>query len=123
MNPQQNNIYSGMGSEMTMKNVPSVYGGMTVNYMASSKWNVNLNAYYLSKQTIYHSTYFLFNDGVRGVDHIKGKCIVNANVSYKLMDRLQVNANFKNVLNNTSREYYKTDEVPFMFLAGIHFQF
>jgi len=122
MNPQQNNIYSGMGSETDMKNTPAVFGGMTVNYAVDPKLNVNLNAYYMSQQTIYHSTWFLFNDGVRGVDNIKGKCIVNANISYKLMDRLQINANFKNVLNNTNREFFKTDEVPFMFLGGIHFQ-
>ena len=32
-NPAQNNIYSGMGTEMALKSTPDVFGGATVNYI------------------------------------------------------------------------------------------
>jgi iron complex outermembrane receptor protein len=121
-NPQQHNIYSAFGSKTYLKSAPTAFGGLTVNYEATQRLHLGINTYYFSRQTIQHSSYTTYNDGVRGIDQVKGKCIINANISWELTKQLRLTADFKNVLNNTSREYFKTDEVPFMALAGIHFQ-
>lgn len=88
------------------------------NYTPSSKLNINLNAYYYSAQTYYHLSNVLFKDGVRGIDHIDGKLIVNAAVVYQLAKRLHVSVSAKNLLNDRSREFFRADEVPSGYLAG-----
>lgn len=94
-----------------------------MNYVPNSKWNLNLNSYYYTAQTYSHLSNTLFNDGVRGIDHIKGKVIINANISYELIQKLHLNLNAKNLLNNSSREFFRTDEAPFMLLGGVSYEF
>ena len=122
-NPAKNNIYSGMGTEESLKSTPSVFGGATINYTPGAKLNINVSAYYYSSQTYYHVSNIVFNDGVRGIDHINAKLIVNASVSYEPKKGLQVFCSAKNILNDKSREFFKADAVPFMLLGGIHYEF
>ncbi|MDB5280209.1 MAG: TonB-dependent receptor plug [Ferruginibacter sp.] len=123
LNPAQNNIYSGMGNTVTLKSTPVVFGGVVVNYVLTQKFNFNLNAYYYAGQTYTHVSNTVFNDGVRGIDHIPAKLILNANVSYEAVKGLQLFCSAKNMLNNKSREFFKTDAVPFMLLGGLNFTF
>jgi iron complex outermembrane receptor protein len=122
-NPVQNNIYSGMGTELALKSTPSVFGGATVNYMPAAKFNINLSAYYYSSQTYYHVSNIVLNDGVRGIDHINAKLILNASVSYEAVKGLHIFCNGKNILNDRSREFFKSDAAPFMLLAGLNYEF
>jgi len=122
-NPRQNNIYSGMGTKQTFQGTPTVFGGAYLNYLVTPKLNVNMNLYYYSPQTYYHFTNVMFNDGVRGIDHINAKLIVNANISYQVVKGLYFFCSGKNLLNDTSREFFKTDEVPFMLFGGMNFEF
>lgn len=121
--PANNNIYSGMGTETKHTSTPSIFGGATVNYALGSKINCNLNAYYYTSQTFYHMSNRVFRDGVRGVDHINGKLILNAKVSYAPVKGLSVFCSGKNLLNDASREFFRSDKVPFQLLAGIHYEF
>lgn len=116
------NIYSGMGSVMTHKSTPTAFGGAAINYMPTSKINFNLNAYYYSAQTYYHLSNLLFNDGIRGIDHIDAKLILNASVSYKAAKGLRIFCSGKNILNDKSREFFKADEAPLMLLGGINYE-
>jgi len=118
-----NHIYSGMGSEAVLKSTPSVFGGASVNYVPVSKWNLNLNSYYYSSQTYYHLSNLLLNDGIRGIDHIKAKLILNAIVSYEAVKGLNIFLGGKNILNNKTREFFRADDVPAMLLAGLNYQF
>jgi len=111
-----------MGSVMTLTGAPTVFGGVTGNYRITSKLNANLNAYFYSKQTITHAYNILFNDGVRGIDHIPAKLIMNATVSYEAIKGLRVFGAAKNLLNDKSREYFHTDVVPFQILGGVNFE-
>lgn len=120
--PQENNIYSAMGEKATRRNAPAVFGGIIINYAATSRLHIGMNTYYLSSHKVRHSSAITYNDGVRGNDHIEGKCLVNANISYELVKKLRLNAGFKNILNDTGREYFRTDDIPFMFTGGLHFQ-
>jgi iron complex outermembrane receptor protein len=121
-NPRENNIYSGMGTQMEVKSTPNVFGGLTVNYVHRDKFNFNLSSYYYSSQTYYHVSNIVFNDGTRGVDHINDKLILNASISYEVIKGMHLRINAKNLLNNRSREFFKTDEVPFMLLAGFNYE-
>ena len=71
-NPALFNIYSGLGTQMSGKSTPSVFGGAAFTYMPSPKWNFNLSAYYYSSQVYSHVSNLIFNDG-RGIDHIPRK--------------------------------------------------
>lgn len=121
-NPRQNNIYSGMQTEMAVKSTPAVFGGVAANYIPAEKFNINLSAYYYSSQTYYHASNIVFNDGIRGIDHIRNKLIINTSISYELIRGLQLRVNGKNLLNNRSREFFRTDEAPFMLLAGVSYE-
>jgi iron complex outermembrane receptor protein len=116
-------IYSNMGGEEIIKSTPAVFGGASVNYVPDSKWNFNLNTYYYSSQTYSHLSNVIFRDGIRGIDNMKSKLILNLNISYEVVNNLHLSVNGKNLLNNTSREFYRTDEVPFMLLAAINYEF
>jgi iron complex outermembrane recepter protein len=119
---QQNNIYSRIGSSTILKSTPAVFGGASVNYIASPKFNINLNAYYYSSQTYHHLSNILFNDGVRGIDHINAKLLLNASISYQPVKRLRLFGTVKNILNQTSREFFYTDKTPAMLLAGFNYE-
>lgn len=122
-NPLQNNIYSGMGTESTVESTPSAFGGATINYIPTSKLNINASASYYSSQTYYHVSNVVFNDGIRGIDHIKAKLIVNTSVSYEPKKGLHIFCSAKNILDNQSREFFRTDKVPFMLLGGLNYEF
>ena len=119
----QKNIYSGTGNEETNKSTPAAFGGGYVNYSLTPKINVNLNAYYYSSQTYHHLSNTLFNDGIRGIDHIDSKFILNASVSYKAVNGLNIFCSGKNILNDRSREFFRADAVPCMLLAGLNYEF
>jgi iron complex outermembrane receptor protein len=121
--PANHNIYSGIGTITRAENTPDVFGGATVNYMPSDKWNINLSTYYYSAQTYYHAANVSLNDGVRGIDHIKAKCLINANIQYEAVKGLRFSCTAKNILNDNSREFFRTDAVPFMLLGGIQYEF
>jgi iron complex outermembrane recepter protein len=123
MNPAQNNIYSGLGTQQTLRSAPSVFGGLVANYLVGSKLNVNVNAYCYSNQTIVHATNIIFQDGVRGIDKIPSKCLLNTTISYEVSGGLHVFASGKNILNSTSREFFRSDKVPAMFFGGLNYEF
>lgn len=122
-NPVGNNIYSGTGVTTKVKSTPTLFGGGSINYVFNSKLNFNLNAYYYSSQIFYHMSNMIFRDDVRGIDNIKGKLILNAKLSYNLENNLYIFCNGKNLLNNTSREFFGADEIPFQLLGGINYEF
>ncbi len=119
----QHNIYSGMGTTTKLKSTPTVFGGVSANYILTSKVNINMSAYYYSSQTYQHLANILFNDNVRGIDHINAKFILNANISYTPVKRVHFSVSAKNILNDKSREFFHTDQVPFMAFAGVNFDF
>jgi iron complex outermembrane receptor protein len=117
------NIYSGMGTEAAHKSTPSIFGGASINYVPTSKININLNNYYYSAQTYHHLSNTLFNDGVRGIDTISAKLTVNLTASYEPVQGFHIFISGKNLLNSRVREFYRSDEVPFRLMAGINYEF
>jgi iron complex outermembrane receptor protein len=123
VDPAHYNIYSGMGTKLALKSAPDIFGGGVINYAVTPKLNVNVNAYYYSAQTIHHAFYIVFHDGVRGADHIPSKVLVNTSISYEASKGIHLFVSGKNILNNKSREFFRADEVPAMFLGGINYEF
>lgn len=122
-NPQEQNIYSGLGNKAIIETAPALFGGFVADFAVTSRLNINLNACYYSAHTITHAVNILFSDGVRGIDHIPAKLILNASLNYEVMKGVHLNVSGKNLLNNDSREFYKTDAVPFMMVGGIQCSF
>jgi iron complex outermembrane receptor protein len=116
------NIYSGMGNRSVLNSTPALFGGGTVDYKLFRKMNLNINGYYYTKQEYYQTANIIFNDGVHGIDHIAGKFILNANISYEPVKGLQLFCAGKNLLNQTAREFFHTDKVPFMLIGGVSYQ-
>jgi iron complex outermembrane receptor protein len=121
--PVHNNIYSGMGITSKAQSTPVVFGGGSINYTFNAKLNGNLNAYYYSSQTFYHMSNMMFSDGIRGVDNINGKLILNAKLSYRLENNMHIFCSGKNLLNDRSREFFGADKIPFQLLGGINYEF
>jgi iron complex outermembrane receptor protein len=122
-NPAQYNIFSGMGQSAKLESAPAVFGGFSANYAVTSKFNINLNSYYYSAHTFSHATVILFHDGVRGMDRIPAKLIINATVGYEAIKGLNLTLSGKNLLNDRSREFFKMDPVPFMLVGGLQYTF
>ncbi len=107
---------------------PSVYGGAFVNYSAHRKLNVNLNLYYFDQHTMYHDTDLVrlnasgetFNPIVGPID---SKLLVNAKVTYQIINSLKVYINGRNLLGSESREYYGTDRIGRSFFGGLSYNF
>jgi iron complex outermembrane receptor protein len=121
--PAANNLYSGMGTEQQHQSTPTVYGGASVNYQISPKFNFNLNPYYYSGQTFYHRDNLNNNDGVRGVGQINPKLIVNARLSYSPLPAVSVFVSGRNMLNDRSIEHYREDHIGSLYLLGVNWQY
>ncbi len=121
--PVNKNIYSGLGKKSTLQSTPDFFGGASANYTLNSKINISLSCYYYGDQTYYHRSNIQYNDGIRGIDHIHSKLIVNSNFSYEATKGLHLFCSLKNMLNSQSREFFKTDSTPFMVLGGINYDF
>jgi iron complex outermembrane recepter protein len=106
-----------------LEGTPTVFGGATIDYAPLAKVNFNVSAYYYSAQTYYHLSNYMFNDGIRGIDHIPAKFLLNASISYEPVHGLRLFCTGKNLLNDRSREFYRTDAAPFALFGGLNFEF
>jgi iron complex outermembrane receptor protein len=120
--PGAPDIYSGIGNSSVLNSTPALYGGATVDYKIARKVNINLSSYFYTKQEYHHISAILFNNGVKGIDHLPGKFILNANVSYEPVKGLILFCSGRNLLNQTAREFYYTDKVPLMLLGGFSYK-
>ncbi|MBT1697863.1 TonB-dependent receptor plug domain-containing protein [Fulvivirgaceae bacterium PWU4] len=121
--PATYNLNSGIGTETEHQFTPKAYGGAFINYSISQKFNINVNTYWFSKQTFLHRQNIEFKDGVRGIEHIEGKAIVNARVSYVPVKAVSIFVTGKNLLGKKSIEYFDGDATPSMVLGGVTFDF
>ncbi|HYG41154.1 MAG TPA: TonB-dependent receptor plug domain-containing protein [Cytophagales bacterium] len=118
--PQTNNYLTG--TDKKHESTPGIYGGAYLNYQVTSKLNVNLSPYFFSSNTFYYSDNATYMDGERGVGNIDGKLVVNGRVSYKLIKQLDLFVSGKNIFGDTSREFYRADNIGVNFLGGLNFQ-
>jgi iron complex outermembrane receptor protein len=108
---------------------PSVYGGAYINFQATSKFNINLNSYVMSNYTYVNIASTFGSNAATGFNasngtvDIFGKVILNAKVSYKFFNKLDLFINVRNLTNSKSYEFAHTDITKATFLVGGNFEF
>jgi iron complex outermembrane receptor protein len=103
---------------------PTAYGGFYLNYAINKVVNFNLTGYYFSAQT-YSNLFSNFDPDLRpnGVQQIDGKLILNAKLSYKPIQQLEIFTSLRNALNQTSFEFAQTDKTNMVVLFGASFNY
>lgn len=111
------------------KGTPMVYGGAYINYQLK-KLNFNISPYFMTSSEMLHDFGALrppLSDGnlPEGTADMKlnGKLIMNANISYQLLEILRLNINLRNISTNDSQEYFFTDRIKPNFLIGLNFSY
>lgn len=98
---------------------PSYYGGVIVNYTPIEKLNINLNGYFYGSQTLE------FSNGIS--ENVKmpvsANLLLNATVSYQILDGLQVFANGRNLLGGGQRQYGFADRIGTVITGGVRLGF
>ncbi len=125
--PSTKNIFSGVGTEIDHESTPKFYGGGFFNYQVSNKLNINLNSYWYSKNTFYHSdnlnpAYKAINPEI-GIGRIEEKVLVNANIQYSPIKQVTLSLTGKNLFNDDSREFYLGDQMERRLLLGVSFKY
>lgn len=118
---------------LTSNATPTFYGGFFLNYSPSKKWNFNISSYFFDKYSLYAlneqpsatpsaanptPTYTNFNSSK--ASEIKAKFILNAKVSYEIINGFKVFVNARNLSNNSSREFYGSDQIGGMYMIGVN---
>ena len=93
------------------------YFDFIINTVSAS---INLNPYFMSAYTMYHAN-DLVNETTLG--EIDATILLNAKVSYQLLNDLRVFANVRNLFSGEKAQFYGTDVVKPMVLGGLSFQF
>ena len=109
---------------------PNYYGGAYINYAATSRLNINVTGYYYSNYTYSNIYNLLYNTPTNptpnpdaGIAKVNGKVLINAKVSYKFFNKLDLFIAAKNIMNNTGYEFAHTDKILPTFLVGGNFEF
>lgn len=105
-------------STRTHKSTPSVYGGYYLNYKPGKKFNFNLNGYYFSSHRQYDAS---DANETSATGNIKAKFLVNLKATWHATSQIDVFVNGRNVLNTDSREFFGTDRIGGLYLAGASF--
>ncbi|MFA8449281.1 MAG: TonB-dependent receptor plug domain-containing protein [Bacteroidales bacterium] len=100
--------------DLKHESTPSIFGGLTANYKATDKFNLNTNIYFVGKQN------FLSIDGY---SKIPGKINVNCRMSYQITPNINTYITGKNVLNNRDPEFLFADHTGASLLIGTKISF
>jgi iron complex outermembrane receptor protein len=103
---------------------PEVFGGLSIN-APLKKWNFNLSSYYYSAYVLNTANEADFQTGGtidREIEHVDAKVLLNAVISYNITSRITFSLNGRNLLGDTSREAYGSDQLGRMFLGGLNLQ-
>ena len=104
------------------KNTPRLFGGFYYNYIISTKVKFNFNSYIFSGYEMTHRSDYTNNDNPDPLK-IKTKILLNLKFSYVPVKQMTIFANIRNLLGQSSPEYYYTDKVGTDFITGLNFEF
>jgi len=110
------------------KGTPSFYGGLTAIFVPTTKWNLFLGSYFYTSQV--YSRYWRASSALPAAtaqeyttDHISGKIILDAKVSYKFWNDNRVYIEGKNLLFNNDHEFGFGDQIKTLVMVGVNFNF
>ncbi len=128
---QDTNIFSN--TVKTYKNIgfkttPSWYGGLLASYKINSKFTVATQFYGFTEyqQTTNALTNNEPTDEIITTNPntlINNKLLVNLTLHYKVIEKLTVFLNGRNLLNNFSREGFGTDKIGTQLFVGANFEY
>ncbi|SMO45918.1 iron complex outermembrane recepter protein [Saccharicrinis carchari] len=107
--------------------IPSFWGSVALTYKPTAKLSVNAQAYYYDKYNLYtmydaqESRLALGNLNYTG--SMEAKFLLNAKVSYKVNDKVNLFVNGRNILNNDKQEYIFMDNIGSLYFAGFNVSF
>ena len=91
---------------------------ITFNYKPSKKFNLNLNGYYYTA----HRQYDISDaTATSATGDIKAKFLVNFKAARHATWQIDVFVNGRNLLNSSTREFFGTDRIGGLYLAGVSF--
>ncbi len=97
---------------------PKFYGGASINYNPTKKWNFNASFYGYSKQKTFYSVGREFK-----WLEIDPKLQCNLKVNYNVNKWMDVYVNARNLTANSSREFIFSDKTGGVYLGGINIKF
>ncbi len=106
---------------VTHKQTPTFYGGLTANYRPIDKFNLFAGLYYLGDHTYRHD-YASYEEDKGQVD-VGGKAMVNLKASYNVNKNNSIFINARNAFNTKGQEFGFADEIGGLYLAGISLSF
>lgn len=120
--PLQNNINSNIGRKEDDTGTPDFFGGAFVEFRLSKKFGINLNPYFFSSYSFFSFQDNNYPDG-RGRTNIPAKFLVNLKVEYQPIPSLNIFVNARNLLNQDTFEFFKTDRIGISIYGGINVEF
>lgn len=123
-NPTENNINTFLGKKESDAGMPTVFGGVILNYEAiPRKLYLNLNSYFFTsyKYYSYQNLDPRFADK-QGVAKIASKEIINLKVNFQIVPNTSLFINARNILNQKTAEFFNTDVAGIHFFGGLHFE-
>ena len=119
--PEVNPVYNIVNTvDEEHLSTPNFYGGFYLNWTPIEKLNVNCSPYFMSSYSMYHANDLISDTTIGQVD---GTFLLNAKVSYKVLDDLRIYVNARNLFSGEQSQFYGTDVVKPMILGGVSFNF
>jgi len=107
--------------DITHKQTPSVYGGLTGNFRPIDRFNLYAGVYYLGAHTYRHD--YASYEEEKGEVEVAGRTLVNIKASYNVYKQNSIFINARNVFNSKGQEFGFADEIGGLYLAGISLSF
>ncbi len=102
---------------------PGIYGGISITVKAIKQLSINVSDYFYSDYILHSSleTDLAFGNIVNQKgSQIASKNLLNATISYTVLNNLTFVLTIRNILNQTAPEGMATDLMGTSFMAGIH---
>lgn len=107
--------------------IQKIAGNIGVNYRPAPNVKFDIAGGFMDNTALYGSSVLSTTQyqtppySELSASNIDGKFILNAKVGYRLNTNINIFASARNAFNNDGREYFGTDKIGAIYLAGIRF--
>lgn len=98
----------------SIKSTPQYFGGMTANFQATDRLNLNANVYYTSQQEY---------AGLVGETEVHGRAVVNARLAYQFWKGTEAFVNVRNAFGGDEPQYGYTDDIDNSAYFGLRWNY
>ncbi len=100
---------------------PTLYGGFSGFLRLSNRFHIAANGYFFTQHELTHVSDDIIGRAIEPFE-VKNKFLLNAKLTYLPVQQFRLFLNIRNLLLQDSKEYYYTDKIGSMILAGINFE-